>query len=65
MSETHEVVPTVEPGTAPTPTGNERVDSVVRSLDALDGRPAEEHVAAFETAHRELRDILDGSGDPA
>jgi hypothetical protein len=49
---------------APAGTGNERVDGVVRSLDALEGRPAEEHVAVFEAAHRELRDALSSPGQP-
>jgi hypothetical protein len=65
----HEVAATeyVEAAAAVTPaeTGNERVDAVVRSLDSLEGRPAEEHVAVFEAAHRELRDALSSSDQPA
>jgi hypothetical protein len=53
------------PADAPAGTGNERVDGVVRSLDSLEGRPAEEHVAVFEAAHRELRDALSSSDQPA
>jgi hypothetical protein len=53
------------PADAPAGTGNERVDDVVRSLDSLEGRPAEEHVAVFEAAHRELRDALSSSDQPA
>ena len=60
----HEVAAT-EPTEVPAGTGNERVDGVVRSLDALEGRPAEEHVAVFEAAHRELRDALTSSDQPA
>jgi hypothetical protein len=59
MSET-EVAVTEQVGT-----GNDRVDAVVRSLDSLEGRPAEEHVAVYEAAHRELRDALSGSDEPA
>ncbi len=61
----HEVAATESVETAPSETGNERVDAVVRSMDSLDGRPAEEHVAFFEAAHRELRDALSGSDHPA
>lgn len=40
-------------------TGEERVDSVVAAIEQLRGRPVEEHVAAFEQAHDELRRALD------
>lgn len=40
-------------------TGDERVDSVIAAIDGLEGRPVEEHVAAFERAHDELRRALD------
>jgi hypothetical protein len=46
-------------------TGHDRVDAVVRSLDSLEGRPAEEHVQVYEAAHRDLRDALSGSDEPA
>ncbi len=65
----HEVAATefagAAPVGAPAGTGNERVDAVVRSLGSLEGRPAEEHVAVFEAAHRELRDALSSSDHPA
>ncbi|HET6562802.1 MAG TPA: hypothetical protein VFG72_13065 [Marmoricola sp.] len=64
MSEAQEMAAT-EPDTQPTATGNDRVDGVVRSLDSLEGRPAEEHVAVFEAAHRDLRDALSSSDEPA
>ena len=32
-------------------TGNPTVDAVLESLDRLDGAPADEHVAVFESAH--------------
>ena len=44
-------------------TGNEAVEEVVRSLDDLDGRPVEEHVAVFESAHETLRAALASAGD--
>lgn len=43
---------------APT-TGMSVVDDVLASVQALDGRPVEEHVAAFEQAHERLRRALD------
>jgi len=48
----------------PTPgTGHPAVDEVLRSLDALEGRPVDEHVAAFEDAHEQLRRALSSAGD--
>jgi hypothetical protein len=49
----------------PTPvtTGHPAVDEVLRSLDALAGRPVDEHVAAFEDAHGVLRRALSHAGD--
>ena len=44
-------------------TGNPAVDEVLESVEALDGRPAEEHVEVFERAHEKLRGALDGSQD--
>ena len=63
----HEVAATesVTPVVTPAGTGNERVDAVVSSLDTLEGLSAEEHVAVFEAAHRELRDALSSSDQPA
>jgi hypothetical protein len=43
-------------------TGNEDVDGVLRSLDDLESRPVEEHVAVFESAHERLRAVLSGAG---
>ena len=50
------------PTTAAT-TGHPAVDEVLRSLEGLDGRPVDEHVAAFEDAHEQLRRALSGAGD--
>ncbi len=47
----------------PVETGHPAVDEVLRSLNALDDRPVDEHVAAFEQAHEELRRTLSGAGD--
>lgn len=44
-------------------TGHEAVDGVLRSLDTLDGRPVDEHVAVFESAHETLRAALASAGD--
>lgn len=44
-------------------TGNPAVDEVLRSLGDLDGRPVEEHVAVFESAHEHLRAVLAGAGE--
>jgi hypothetical protein len=46
-----------------TVTGHPAVDEVLRSLDALEGRPVDEHVAAFEDAHEQLRRALSSAGD--
>jgi hypothetical protein len=52
------------PGARPTvATGHPAVDEVLRSLDGLDGRPVDEHVAAFEQAHEVLRRALSDAGD--
>lgn len=47
----------------PTSTGHPAVDEVLRSLEGLDGRPVDEHVAAFEQAHDQLRRALSSAGD--
>jgi hypothetical protein len=44
-------------------TGHPAVDEVLRSLEGLDGRPVDEHVAAFEEAHEVLRRALSHAGD--
>ena len=48
---------------APASTGHPAVDEVLRSLDELEGRPVDEHVAAFEKAHDRLRGALSDAGD--
>ena len=40
-------------------TGVPAVDDVLASVQALDDRPVEEHVAVFEQAHEGLRRALD------
>ena len=45
-------------------TGHPAVDEVLRSMDRLEDRPLEEHVAVFEEAHERLRRTLAGP-DPA
>jgi hypothetical protein len=46
-------------GSEGTSTGVAVVDDVLASVQALDGRPVEEHVAVFEQAHERLRRALD------
>jgi len=48
-----------EPPTRPDPTGVQRVDAVLEAVADLDELPVAERVAAFETAHAELRGTLD------
>ena len=45
----------------PDETGVADVDEVIRSVKDLDGRPVEEHVGVFESAHERLRRALDTS----
>ncbi len=47
----------------PVETGHPAVDDVLRSLNALDDLPVDEHVAVFESAHEDLRRTLSGAGD--
>ncbi|WP_166138865.1 hypothetical protein [Nocardioides ochotonae] len=54
MTETGAVQPE-----GPVQTGVASVDEVVVAVDALAGRPLEEHVAVFEDAHERLRGALD------
>jgi hypothetical protein len=50
----------------PTRTGVPAVDDVLADVEALDGVPLDEHLAAFERAHESLRSALDTDpGDPA
>lgn len=44
-------------------TGHPAVDEVLRSLDDLESRPVDEHVAVFEEAHESLRRALSSAGD--
>lgn len=47
-------------------TGHPEVDAVLASLDALQGKPVEEHAAVFEVAHDRLRAVLsEGAEAPA
>ena len=47
----------------PVRTGVEEVDGVLDSVERLEDRPVDEHVAVFENAHEQLRRALDGPGD--
>ncbi len=47
----------------PVRTGVEDVDAVLESVEDLESRPVEEHVAVFEHAHEQLRRALDGRTD--
>lgn len=47
----------------PVRTGNADVDAVLESVEDLESRPVEEHVAVFEHAHEQLRRALDGRTD--
>jgi hypothetical protein len=56
----------VEAGESSSPvqrTGNDAVDGVLDSLDALVDTPVAEHVAVFEAAHDQLRAALADAGD--
>jgi hypothetical protein len=44
-------------------TGHDEVDAVLRSMADLEGRPVQEHVAVFESAHDALRSALAGAGE--
>ena len=46
-------------GGVPAPTGIASIDSVLDLVAGLDARPLEDHAAAFETAHQQLRRALD------
>jgi len=49
----------------PAQTGVASVEEVLASVEALAGRPLEEHVQVFERAHEQLRRALDVSPDVA
>ncbi|HEU4515313.1 MAG TPA: hypothetical protein VFR87_19550 [Nocardioidaceae bacterium] len=44
-------------------TGHPAVDEVLQSMQGLQERPVEEHVAIFEAAHEKLRAALANAGD--
>ena len=44
--------------------GNDVVDDVLASLEALPELPLDDHVAVFERAHEQLRGALDGPREP-
>ncbi|MFD4660601.1 hypothetical protein ACFWP2_33875 [Kitasatospora sp. NPDC058444] len=46
------------PGLEPVPTGHPGVDAALARLEALDGVPAEAHVAVYEDVHQRLVDTL-------
>jgi hypothetical protein len=46
-------------GGVPAPTGIASIDTVLDLVAGLDARPLEEHAAAFESAHQQLRQALD------
>jgi hypothetical protein len=46
------------------PTGLDAVDGVLDSLETLEGRPVDEHVSVFESAHETLRAALANAGGP-
>ena len=46
-------------------TGVPRVDAVIDDVADLEGRPVDEHVGVFESAHDELRRTLDDPGPDA
>ncbi|WP_051711806.1 hypothetical protein [Streptomyces sp. NRRL S-350] len=45
-------------GVEPVPTGHPAVDAGLARLEALDGVPAEAHVAVYEDVHQRLADAL-------
>ena len=63
--ESQDVVQDIEEGVAEEAvrTGVGEVDAVLESVEGLEGRPVDEHVAVFEDAHERLRGALDGRAD--
>jgi hypothetical protein len=59
----HGQVPTYDGRQDPSLTGNHTVDEVLRSMQGLQDRPVEEHVAVFEAAHEKLRAALAEAAD--
>jgi hypothetical protein len=58
-----EVAESTQEFSEPVRTGVEEVDDVLDSVDDLEGRPVDEHVAVFESAHDRLRSALDARPD--
>ncbi len=50
-------------GQDPVPTGHQAVDEVLRTMQGLQHRPVDEHVAVFEAAHEKLRAALAEAAD--
>lgn len=46
------------PSGVPEPTGHRAVDAALRSLENAAGLPVGEQIAAYEAAHRTLRETL-------
>lgn len=59
VPEEHEEPAVPAEAAEPVRTGHPQVDEVLASLDGLDDRPVDEHVAVFERAHDALRGALD------
>jgi hypothetical protein len=49
--------------TGPDAIGVPAVDAILQRLGALDERPASEHVAAYESIHADLQDLLADAAD--
>ncbi|GLW66300.1 hypothetical protein Arub01_45440 [Actinomadura rubrobrunea] len=54
----------VPAGPPPEPTGDPRVDLVLRRLTELDGTPVSRHVEVFQDVHRRLQDLLASADEP-
>ncbi len=65
VNEQLDPTPETAPETGPETTGHPVVDDVLRTMQELQGRPVEEHVAVFEAAHEKLRSALADAGRPA
>lgn len=52
-----------EPSEPVESTGHPVVDEVLETMQGLQDRPVEEHVAIFEAAHEKLRAALTDAGD--
>lgn len=67
MNEMPDVDPTETPDASvdrTETTGDQVIDQALERLEALDGRPVQEHPAEFEAIHRVLRDTLSGQRQP-